>query len=208
MDSLSFSYFCGLCIDEVAPDHSTSSGFRSLITKRGAYEVMFKLINSQLEEEAIIIKQGALVDASIIDSPLRPKGKPSYRVAEDREEDKKPTHEVAKNRESKEVEKQVPSGVDTDGAWIRKAGKLRYGYKKHHVTDEEGLVLGVVTTATNVNEISNLEEVLQRADLLENIPVKADKGYQSRKNADLVTKRNRKNHMLKKARRNLPLKHW
>ena len=31
-DSLSFSYFCGLCIDEVAPDHSTISRFRSLMT--------------------------------------------------------------------------------------------------------------------------------------------------------------------------------
>ena len=76
--------------------------------------------------------------------------------------------------------------------------------KNTMVTDEEGLVLGVVTTAANVNEISNLEEVLQRADLPENIPVKADKGYQSKKNADLLAKRNLKHYMLKKARRNLP----
>ena len=59
-DSLSFSYFCGLCIDEVAPDRSTMSRFRSLMTKRGAYEVMFKHINSQLEKEAIIIKHKEL----------------------------------------------------------------------------------------------------------------------------------------------------
>ena len=58
------------------------------MTKRGAYEVLFKHINSQLEEQAIIIKQEALVDASIIDTPLKSKGKPTYRVAEDREEDK------------------------------------------------------------------------------------------------------------------------
>ncbi len=207
-DSLSFSYFCGLCIDEVAPDHSTMSRFRSLMTKNGTYEVKFKHINSQLEEQAIIIKQGALVDASIIDTPLKPKGKPTYRVAEDREEEENPTLELAEERASKAVAKQVSSSVDTDGAWTRKAGKLRYGYKKHHVTDEDGLVLGVVTTVANVNEISNLEAVLQRADLPENIPVKADKGYQSRKNANLLAKRNLKDHMLKKARRNLPLNHW
>ena len=160
--------------------------------------MLFKLINSQLEARAIIIKQGVLVDARIIETPLKSKGKPTYRVAEDREEDKKATHEVAKKHESKAVEKQVSSSVDTDGAWSRKAGKLRYGYKKHHVTDEEELVLGVVTTATNVNEISKLEEVLQRADLPENIAVKVAKGYPSRKNADLLAKRNLKNHMLKK----------
>ena len=104
------------------------------------------------------------------------------------------------------MEKHVTSNAD--GAWSRKAGKLSYGYKKHHVTDEEGLVPGIVTTATNVNEISKLEEVLQRADLPENIPAKADKGYQVRKNADLLAKRNLKNHVLKTAKRNLPLNHW
>ncbi len=124
---------------------------------------MFKHINSQLEERAIIIKQGALVDASIIDTPLKPKGKPTYRVVEDRKEEENPTLELAEERALKAVEQQVSSSVDTDGAWTRKAGKLKYGYKKHHVTDEEGLVLGVMTTATNVNEISNLEAVLQKA---------------------------------------------
>ena len=86
------------------------------------------------------------------------------------------------------MEKQVPTSVDADGAWSRKAGKLRYGYKKYHVTDEERLVLGVVTTATDVNEISNLEGVLQRADLPENIPVKADIGDQK------IKKRDQKSH--------------
>ncbi len=121
----------GYAIDEVAPDYSTISRFRSLMTKRGAYEGLFKHINSQLEEQAIIIKQEALVDASIIDAPLKSKGKPTYRVAEDREEDKKPTHELAREQKSKKVEKHVPSSVDTDGVWSRKAGKLSYGYKKH-----------------------------------------------------------------------------
>lgn len=32
-DSISFGYFCGLTIDQVAPDHSTLSRFRTAITK-------------------------------------------------------------------------------------------------------------------------------------------------------------------------------
>ena len=109
-------------------------------------------------------------------------------MPKDREGDKKATHEIVKNRESKEVEKHVLSSVDADGAWIRKAGKLRYGYKEYHVTDEEDLVLGVVTTATNVNDISKLEAVLQRVDLPENIPMKVAKGCPSKKNSDLCGK--------------------
>jgi IS5 family transposase len=33
--------------------------------------------------------------------------------------------------------------VDKDGTWLKKNGKFHFGYKKHHVTDDEGLVLGV-----------------------------------------------------------------
>jgi len=52
-DSLSFSYFCGLNIEEPAPDHSTLSRFRTAMTKQGAYEKLFKKINKQLESKNI-----------------------------------------------------------------------------------------------------------------------------------------------------------
>ena len=32
-DSLSFSYFCGMTIEQLAPDHSTLSRFRTALTK-------------------------------------------------------------------------------------------------------------------------------------------------------------------------------
>lgn len=67
-DSISFGYFCGLNIDQVSPDHSTISRFRTRMTKVGAYELLFKEINNQLEKHQIIIKKGALIDASIIDT--------------------------------------------------------------------------------------------------------------------------------------------
>jgi len=207
-DSISFSYFCGMSIDQVSPDHSTISRFRSLMTKAGAYEQLFKHINEQLATNSIIVKTGALVDASIIDSPLKPKGKPQYEVAEDREETDRPSEELGKEAETKQLERLTASSVDTEAAWIKKAGKLRYGYKKHHVTDEEGLVLGVVTTPANLNEISNLEDVIESADLPQGIPLKADKGYQSKKNAEILVKHKLKNHILKKARKNHALTEW
>lgn len=196
-DSISFSYFCGLHIDQVAPDHSTLSRFRSMMTKAKAYEPLFKEINRQLEAHKIIVKTGAIIDASVIDTPLKPKGKTNYKVTEDRKDE----CEV-------EVVKDYPSSVDTDAAWLKKGGKYRFGYKKHHITDNEGLVLGVVTTKASTNEVGNLEEVLNTVDLPEDIPLKADKGYQSKKNATLLKKRKLKNHILKKAYKNKPLTHW
>ena len=196
-DSLSFSYFLGMSIEDVAPDHSTLSRFRTAMTNAGVYELLFKEINAQLESKNIIIKKGVLVDASVVDTPLKPKGKPTYEVTKDREDEK----EIV-------VKKEFSKSVDTEAAWIKKGGKLHYGYKKHYVTDEEGLVLGVKTTKASVNEISNLDEVLDTVDLPENIPVKADKGYQSKKNASILKERKLKNHILKKAKKGKQLSQW
>ena len=196
-DSISFGYFCGLTLEQIAPDHSTVSRFRTAMTKAGAYEKLFKEINRQLEQNKIIVKTGAIVDASVIETPLKPKGKTTHKVTQDREDEIE-----------NEVTKEYAQSVDKDASWLKKRGKYHFGYKKHHVTDNEGLVLGVLTTKASVNEIANLEEVLDTADLPENIPLKADKGYQSEKNEKLLKERKLKNHILKKAKKNKPLTQW
>ena len=195
--SISFGYFCDLTIDQIAPDHSTLSRFRSRMTKSGAFDLLFKEVNRPLENHQIIVKTGAIIDARVIDTPLRPKGKTTYKVTTDREDEQ----EVV-------VDKEYASSVDKDASWLKKRGKYHFGYKKHHVTDEEGLILGVLTPKASTNEIANLAEVLATADLPKNIPLKADKGYQSKKNATILTSRNLKNHMLKKAKKNRPLTVW
>jgi len=197
-DSLSFSYFCGMTIEQVSPDHSTLSRFRTALTKTKTFERLFSSINSQLATHNIIVKKGLIVDASVVDTPLRPKGKTNHKVTEDRSE------------ETIQVKKDYADSVDKDGTWLKKRGKYHFGYKKHHVTDDEGLVLGVLTTTASKNEIANLEEVLDTVniELPKDIPLKADKGYQSKKNAALLKQRNLKNHILKKAVRNKPLTKW
>lgn len=197
-DSISFSYFCGMTIEQVAPDHSTLSRFRTALTKTKTFEKLFSSINTQLEAHNIIVKKGIIVDASIVDTPLRLKGKTNHKVTEDRSE-----QEV-------EIKKVYADSVDKDGTWLKKRGKYHFGFKKHHVTDQEGIVLGVLTTTASKNEISNLEDVLDTVtvELPKDIPLKADKGYQSKKNATLLKKRNLKNHILKKAVKNKPLTIW
>jgi IS5 family transposase len=197
-DSLSFSYFCGMTIEQVAPDHSTLSRFRTALTKTQTFEKLFTSINKQLEAHNIIVKTGLIIDASVIDTPLRPKGKTNFKVTEDRCADQV------------EVHKEYADSVDKEGTWLRKRGKYHFGFKKHHVTDNEGLVLGVLTTTASKNEIANLEEVLETVNVVlpKDIPLKADKRYQSKKNVAILKKRNLKNHILKKAVKNKPLTKW
>ena len=92
-DSISFSRFVGISLDDVVPDHSVLSRFRTEMTQKGAYEKLFKAINKQLEKHKIIVKKGAIVDASIIDSPLKPKGQTTFEIATDRSEDERSDEE-------------------------------------------------------------------------------------------------------------------
>src|SRR5690606_3497801 len=89
-DSISFGKFCGLTLEQPSPDHSTLSRFRIDMTDAGTYEKLFK----QLERHRIIVKTGAIVDASVIDTPLKPKGKTTHKVTEDRTDEQEV--EVAK----------------------------------------------------------------------------------------------------------------
>ena len=58
-DSISFSYFCGMHIDEVAPDHGTLSRFRTALKKTKTFDKLFLIINGQLELHNIIVKKGS-----------------------------------------------------------------------------------------------------------------------------------------------------
>jgi len=200
-DSISFSRFVGISLDNPVPDHSVISRFRTELTKKGVYEKLFKAMNKQLEKHKIIVKTGAIVDASIIDTPLKPKGKTTYEIEVDRSEQERTPEEQENEQQAHVLIKKQHPGVDSEARWIKKAGKTRYGYKKHHVTDTEGLVLGVLTTPANVNEIANLEEVLATADLPENIHVYGDKGYRSAKNEALLKSKNLKSRILHKAKK-------
>ena len=198
-DSISFSRFVGLSLESKSPDHSVLSRFRTHLTSKGAYQELFRELNRQLEVHQVIIKSGAIIDASLTPTPLKPKGKTTYQVVSDRAEEPRQQQEVEKEEESQQLLKVTKPGVDTEGRWVKKAGKLLYGYKKHAVTDTEGLVLQVVTTAANVHEIANLKEVLEEVALPKHIPFFADKGYASQANRDLLKEKKLRDRIQKKA---------
>lgn len=204
-DSISFSRFVGISLDDSVPDHSVLSRFRTELTQKGVYEKIFKALNKQLEKHKIIVRTGAIIDASIVDSPLKPKGLATYEIENDRAEEERSDEQKELENKEQRLLKVEKSGVDTDARWIKKGGELRYGYKKHHVGDQEGLILGVLTTPANVNEISNLEEVLDAADLPEGAYLNGDKGYASAKNEEIIKKRKLKNRILSKAKKGKPL---
>ncbi len=212
-DRISFSRFVGLSLDDQSPDHSIISRFRTELTKNNAYEILLNEVNRCLAKHHILVKTGALIDASITDSPRQPRGKKEDVIDEQKAEEQDDANplevsttqvEQTKTADTRTVSTtsvhvKQQKHVDGQARWVKKNGRLRYGYKKYVVTTDEGLVLGVHTTAANVHEISNLEEVLAKASLPKGCKIKADKGYKSKKNDDLLMTKGFKNHIMKKA---------
>ncbi|EFU29717.1 IS5 family transposase [Segatella buccae] len=192
-DRLSFSRFVGLGMEDAAPDSTTVCRFRNTLVEADLYDAVLGKINRQLEEKGVIVKRGAIVDASITDTPRRPRGRKEYEVVEDRhEEDGRETSQEAMLKEV------VKSNVDAEARWVKKMGKLHFSYKRHTVTDENGLVLAEETTAANESDIKYLETPLKKADLPQGTPVYADKGYDSAENRKTLGKMKLKSRIMHK----------
>lgn len=67
--------FLGLQLEDSVPDHSVLSRFRSSLANYGAYDLFLDKINDQLNAHGVLVKEGVEIDASITDSPRKPRGK-------------------------------------------------------------------------------------------------------------------------------------
>lgn len=195
-DSLSFSRFLGLPVEAVSPDHSTLSRFWTALTKLGLMDKLLDALNKQLKKYHVSIKQGALVDASVVETPLTPKGLLTIEVAEDREDTRSEEEKGAEEEYQKSVTNQG-KGTDTEARWVKKKG-YKYGYKKHVLTNTDGIVRNVITTPANRSDIKELPP------LPKGTPVLVDKGYASKENRDCLRQHGLIGGIMHKAARNRP----
>jgi len=127
-DRLSFMRFAGLSAEDPTPDHSTIWRFREALAAGGLAETVFGAVMRQLEGRGLVIKQGTLIDASIMASAAR---RPPMGAG--------PT-----------------SAVDPDARFGTDNEKKRFtfGYKAHVAVDKgSALVRGVRLTPANVQEV-------------------------------------------------------
>ena len=117
-------------------------------------------------------------------------------MVEDRHED-----EGADTANARLVEKPRP-GVDTEARWVKKAGKCHFGYKRHTVVNQDGLVIAEETTPANESDIKHLATPLGKAGLMQGTPVMADKGYDSSGNREALSRMKLKSRIMHKAQKN------
>ena len=126
-------------------------------------------------------------------------------------EDNCPDHSVISRFRTEMTKRKVydklleKSGVDKEARWVKKRGRLHYGYKQHTATKEEGLVLALITTPANESDTKHVEDVLDKIDTENYKSIKADKGYKSENNDKVVKEKKLRNHILHKAKKNKKL---
>ncbi len=192
-DRISFINFLGLSIKSNIPDHSTISRFRAKLLKKNLMEKILREINNQLEEFGLLIKTGVIVDATTVSSSRHPQKTIEVK-------------EIAKDREEPEEEVIKTYSKDTDATWLVKGKKVVYGYKCHVATDKAGYMLGGIVTGANESDTKNLSKVLDKVDLEDEAEVLCDKGYSSKANDELLSEKELKNRIMKKAVKGKKLK--
>lgn len=191
-DRLSFLRFTGFSFESSIPDETTICRFRNELVRKGLYKKLLARINEQLESQNILVKKGAIVDASLVASSRRPR-KVIDLMPEDRKEDEVP--------ETPEYE--VTYSDDAEAAWVIKGNRPHYGYKVHMATDAEcGFILGGHVTPANRADTVELERVLEDLGLPPETVVLADKGYCSRKNREMLERRGYFDGIMQRSARN------
>lgn len=208
-DSLSCMKFCGLCLEDSVPDHSTISRFRSELTQKKSYDRLLRRLNKQLSKHKLILKNGqAKVDATLTESPFNPKGKPTYEIGEDRQQVDDQVDNQMKEDQYHNVKKVEQPGADNEARWVKKGGKTVFGYKMHIGTDCNGMILGVHTTTANEHDSKGLANLIKKIPKGQRKEVMADKGYKSKANDELLKNNGSKSRIMHKAYRNKPLTDW
>ena len=82
-DRVSFRRFLGLPLEGAAPDHTTLCRFRQRLVQEGLSEKLFAEFETQLQARGLILRQGTMIDASLVATPHRPPPAEGGRAAVD-----------------------------------------------------------------------------------------------------------------------------
>jgi len=130
-DRLSFRRFLGLGLHDAVPDETTICRFRGRVAELRLADKLLRELNRQLDGKGLLVKQGTLIDASLVEAHSRP------------------------------PRKDQPDPKDPDAAWTVKRGQPTYGYKLHVGVDaDSGLIRKADMTPANVHDTKVFETLL------------------------------------------------
>ena len=82
-DRMSFQTFIGFdCFGGIIPDESSICRFRHLLESRGLSSSILKIVNKHLEAQGLVLKEGTIVDATLLPAPVSKKNAKKQRDPE------------------------------------------------------------------------------------------------------------------------------
>lgn len=128
LDRLSFQRFLGVGGRADIPDETTVCRFRAKLVAIGAMGDLFDCVQHLIAQEGVVVRQGTLVDATIIDAPKGRKRKDGTTTRDD------------------------------DAGFTKKNGDWRHGYKAHVATDTSGrFIRKVLVTSASVHDTERFD---------------------------------------------------
>lgn len=130
-DRLSFRRFVGLSLDDATPDETSFVVFRKRLREAGKASAVFDAVLASLREKNLVLSEGTIVDATIVDAPQGQK-------RGDGSSTKDPCATYTKNH-----------------------GTLRHGYKAHQATDTRGVITGYVFDTAAPHDSNHADYLLR-----------------------------------------------
>lgn len=121
-DRISFRRFVGLSFDDQTPDETTICVFRRRLREAGHGATLFDTVLAQLRERGLVLREGTLIDATMVEAPLGGKR--------------------ADGR----------STADPCASRVAKGGRAYHGYRAHISTDRRGIITDYRFDTARVSE--------------------------------------------------------
>jgi len=171
----------GAPLDQKMPDHATIWRFREALARTGLAEAAFGCVTAQIEAAGLLLKQGTLIDASLIpaavnrpppprgDAPIGADGTPESRLVE--------------------------HPLDPDAAWTKKDGRHTSATRPI-----SGWIATVGSSAASSSRRPNVNETSCADDLIcgDELAVYADKAYDSQARREALRARGIRNGIMRR----------
>lgn len=178
IDRLSFRRFVGLALGEATPDHSTISRFRTELAMTGLSETVFEAVNLQIDAKGLLLRQGTIIDATLVEAHVKRPGKPKEdKTAPEPAGDQAAQQDKPQPKGERPASKLILSPTDPEASWAKKGHKRYFGYKGHVAVDlGSGIIRRCVLTTASVADTTMGDALIMGDEQA----LYADKGYDTK----------------------------
>lgn len=149
-DRISFRRFVKLSLEEATPDETTMVKFRDRLRDHGCASTIFESALDSLRARGLVLKEGSIVDATIVDAP--------------------------QGRKVKELDGTERHTHDRCATYTKNHGTLRHGYKAHVKTDTRGLITDWIFDTAGPHDSNHIDQLTAT----EQTAIYADSAYGSK----------------------------